>query len=113
VKRHLALPLMDFFRYDPTLAQPLPESVNTFFIPVRRNDKLAAMVLMLDRKADTGKREVSTDLMLVVVAGTGTLRSGSDVAELQPGDVAILPGRIMYHLWTQDTQLQVLLLNLP
>lgn len=92
---------------------PLEGGVNAFFVPVRRGDKLAAMILLLDRKGDTGKREVSSDSMLVVIAGEGRLRSGGEVADLKPGDVAILPGGMQNHIWTIDTQLQAVLMTMP
>lgn len=92
---------------------PLDGGVNAFFVPVRRGDRLAAMLLLLDRRGDTGKREVSSDVMLVVVAGEGRVRSGGQVAELRPGDVAILPGGMQNHIWTQDSPLQAILVTLP
>lgn len=104
---------MDFFRYDPSTAMPLDGGVNAFFVPVRRGDRLAAMLLMLDRRGDTGKRAVSSDVMLVVIAGEGRVRSGGEVAELRPGDVAILPGGMQNHIWTQDSPLQAILVTLP
>jgi len=104
---------MDFFRYEPSQAMPLEGGVNAYFVPVRRRDRLAAMLLLLDKKGDTGKRDVSTDVMLIVIAGEGRLRSGGEVADLKPGDVAILPGGLQNHIWTQDTQLQAVLVTLP
>ncbi len=104
---------MDFIRYDPAQAVPLEGGYNAFYVPVRRGDRLTAMVLMLGRKGDTGKREVGADVMLVVIAGEGRLRSGGEIADLRPGDVAVLPGGLMHHIWTQDSQLQAVLLTLP
>ncbi len=100
-------------RYDPAKAMPLEGGASAFFVPVRRGDRLTAMLLVLDKKGDTGKREVPSDVMLVVIAGEGKVRSGGEVAELQPGDVAILPGGMTHHIWTQDTQLQAVLITLP
>jgi len=104
---------MDFFRYDPSTALPLEGGVNAFFVPVKRGDKLAAMLLLLDRKGDAGKREVSNDMMLIVIAGEGRVRSGGEVADLKPGDVAILLGGLQNHIWTIDTQLQAVLMTMP
>jgi quercetin dioxygenase-like cupin family protein len=104
---------MDFYRYEPSKALPLEGGVNAFFVPVQQGGKLAAMILLLDRKGDTGKREMSTDSMLVVIAGEGRLRSGGEVADLKPGDVAILPGGMQNHIWTIDTQLQAILMTMP
>lgn len=104
---------MDFFRYEPSQALPLDGGVNAYFVPVRRGDRLTAMLLLLDKKGDTGKREVGADVMLLVIAGEGRLRSGGEVADLKPGDVAILPGGLQNHIWTQDTQLQAVLVTLP
>jgi quercetin dioxygenase-like cupin family protein len=104
---------MEFTRYDPSKARPLDGGVNAFFVPVPRGDKLAAMLLMLDKKADTGKREIPNDTMLVVIAGEGRLRSGGEVADLKPGDVAILPGGLQNHIWTVDSPLQAILVTMP
>ncbi len=104
---------MEFIRFDPSQAQPLEGGVNAMFVPVRRGDRLAAMILTLGKKGDTGKREVGADIMLVTIAGEGRLRSGGEIADLRPGDVALLPGGLLHHIWTQDSQLQVVLLTLP
>lgn len=104
---------MDFIRYDPSKAVPLEGGAGAFYVPVRRGDKLTAMLLMLDKKGDTGKREVAADVMLVVISGEGRVRSGGEIADLRPGDVAILTGGMMHHIWTQDTQLQAVLMTLP
>lgn len=104
---------MDFIRYDPAQALPLEGGVSAYYVPVPRGDRLTAMLLMLDRKGDTGRREVAADMMLVMIAGEGRLRSGGEVADLRPGDVAILPGGLLHHIWTQDSPLQAVLLTLP
>jgi quercetin dioxygenase-like cupin family protein len=104
---------MDFIRYDPAKAVPLEGGAGAFAVPVRRGDRLTAMLLVLDKKGDTGKREVPADVMLVVIAGEGRVRSGGEIAELRPGDVAILPGGMQHHIWTQDTQLEAVLITLP
>src|SRR5688500_6178432 len=103
---------MDFTRYEPSAAMPLDGGVNAFFIPVRHGDKVAAMLLILDRKGDTGKRDVPYDLMLVVIAGEGRVRAGGEVADLKPGDVAILPGGLQNQIWTVDSQLQAVMVTM-
>ncbi|GAB4479865.1 MAG: hypothetical protein Kow00124_25980 [Anaerolineae bacterium] len=101
---------MQLIRFDSASAQPLEGGVNVRFVPIKTGERMTGMLLHLDRKGDTGKREVPGDVMLVVIAGAGRLRSGGHIADLQPGDVCILPGGIMHHIWTSDTELRAVLM---
>ncbi|MGF1504649.1 MAG: hypothetical protein GYB64_00415 [Chloroflexi bacterium] len=101
---------MDLFRYDAEQAQTLPDSANTTYIPVRQNGRMTAMILKLDRKGDTGKREVPADTLLTVVSGEGNVRSGGSVAELQAGDIVTLTGSIPYQIWTSSELVVVLMM---
>ena len=73
---------------------------------------MVGMLLNLDRKGDTGKREVGNDIMLVVVSGEGRMRSGGEIADLKEGDICLLPGTIMHHIWTADSKMQCILMGL-
>jgi mannose-6-phosphate isomerase-like protein (cupin superfamily) len=103
---------MDFVRYDPATAQPLPGGTNATYAPVRKNDKLAAMVVNLDRRGDTGKREMPVDTILIAVSGEGRCRSGGAIADLKAGDIAILTGGMIHQIWTADSTLRVVLMDL-
>jgi len=104
---------VELFRFDPGSAVPLEGGANAMFVPIRRGDRMTAMLLQLDRRGDTGKREVPADVMLVTLSGEGRIRSGGHIADLKPGDVCLLPGGIMHQIWTSDSQLQVVLVTLP
>lgn len=104
---------MELIRFDPGQAVPLDGGSNVNFIPIRHGDRMTAMMLQLDRKGDTGKREVSADVLLVVISGEGRVRSGGAIADVQAGDVLLLPGGMLHHLWTSDSQMQAILLTLP
>jgi quercetin dioxygenase-like cupin family protein len=103
---------MELIRYDPEKAQPLPDSVGTFFVPVKSGERMTAMLLVLDKKGDTGKRELPNDVMISVVAGEGHLRAGNEYADVQPGDVFIVPAGSRHQLWTAKSQLQVIMVTL-
>jgi mannose-6-phosphate isomerase-like protein (cupin superfamily) len=103
---------MELIRFDPAQAAPLPGGANATYVPVRSGERMTAMILQLDRKGDTGKREVGTDVVLTVVSGEGRLRSGGEIADLKPGDVCVLPGGILHHIWTADSRLQVVMIAL-
>ena len=103
---------MELIRFEPGKATPLDDGANATFIPIRRGDRMTAMMLQLDRRGDTGKREVPADMLLVVVSGEGNVRSGGTVAEVRAGDVLLLPGGLMHHLWTSDSTMQAILLTL-
>lgn len=103
---------MELFRYDPEKAQPLPDSVGTYFVPVKTGDRMTAMLLVLDKKGDTGKRELPNDVLISVIAGEGHLRAGNHYADVQPGDVYIIPAGSRHQIWTAKSQLQVVMLTL-
>ena len=105
---------MRLIRYEPSEAQALPGGVNAFFVPVRtgNENRMTGMMLILDRKGDTGKREVPADALMTVVSGTGSVRSGGSVAELRPGDVVLLPGGISHQIWTSEGPFQAVLVTL-
>lgn len=100
---------MELVRFDPANAVPLEGGANAIYVPVQKNNRQIGMVIQLERKGDTGKREVASDLMLVVLSGEGRLRSGGEIADLRPGDVCILPGGIKHQLWTADSRMQVVM----
>ena len=103
---------MELFRFDPAAASPLEGGVNVTYVPITRGDRLTAMLLQLERSGDTGKREVNADVMLVVVEGEGRVRSGGQVADVKAGDVCLLPGGLLHHIWTSDSRMQAVLLAL-
>ena len=103
---------MDLFHYDPEEAKPLDEGDRAYFVPIQRDNRLAAMLLMLDNDGDTGQRALPTDSMLVVIAGEGQLRSGGQVADLRSGTMTILPGGVMFHIWTSTSRLHAALVNI-
>jgi len=100
---------MEFVRYDPQQARPLPGGVRATYMPVRSGDRLTAMLLHLTRDGDTGKREVPGDVLLVVISGEGRVRSGGQIAEVRPGDVCLLTGGIVHEIWTVDSELRAVL----
>ena len=105
---------MEFIRYNPALAEPLPGSKGVNYIAVRAGGRMAAMLLRFDARGDTGKRAVGTDIILSVVSGSGTVRSGSTVADVKVGDVLILPGGgLQHHIWTNADRFEVILLTVP
>ncbi|HEC23853.1 MAG TPA: cupin domain-containing protein [Chloroflexi bacterium] len=103
---------MELFHFDPENALPLEGGVNVSFIPIRRGERLTAMLLQLDRRGDTGKREVNADVMLIVLSGEGRVRSGGQVAEVKAGDICLLPGGLLHHIWTVDERMQAVLVAL-
>lgn len=102
---------MEFMRFDPDQAAPLEGGSNVTFMPLRRDDHIVAMLLSFGRKGDTGKREVAADVLVVVISGEGRLRSGGQIADLKAGDVALLPGGILHHLWTSDSQMTLVMME--
>jgi mannose-6-phosphate isomerase-like protein (cupin superfamily) len=103
---------MEFVRFDASKATALPGGANAMYVPVQQGDKLVAMVINLDRKGDTGKREVGNDVLLTVIAGEARLRCGGEIVDLKVGDVAVLPGGTMHQIWTIDTTLQAVMLTM-
>lgn len=103
---------MELYRFADQEAEPLEGGVHATFVPVRSGDRLVAMLLHLDRKGDTGKREVNADIMMVVTAGQGTVRSGSSLADVGPGDVLLLTGGLLHHIWTSESKLEAVLLTM-
>lgn len=102
---------MELVRFDTANAVPLEGGANAVYLPVQQGNRLIGMVVQLDRKGDTGKREVSNDVMLVVLSGEGRIRSGGEIADLRPGDVCVLPGGIRHQLWTADSRMQVVMIT--
>ena len=102
---------MELVRFDAAAAVPLEGGANAIYHPVQQGNRLIGMVIQLDRKGDTGKREVGNDVMLVVLSGEGRIRSGSEIADLRPGDVCVLPGGIRHQLWTADSKMQVVMVT--
>lgn len=103
---------MELIRFDPGAALPLENGTNATYVPVMSGDRLVAMLLRLDRRGDTGKREVGSDVMMVVISGEGKVRSGGTIADVQAGDVLILPGGLLHHIWTADSRLEAVLLSM-
>lgn len=103
---------MELVRFDPGKAAPLPGGANATYVPVRSGERMTAMLLQLDRKGDTGKREVGTDVVLVVISGEARLRSGGEIVDLKPGDVCVLPGGLLHHIWTADSRLEAVMVAL-
>ena len=104
---------MELIRFDQGNTTPLDGGANVTFIPIHHGDRMTAMMLQLDRKGDTGKREVPSDVLLVVVSGAGSVRSGGTIAEVKAGDVLLLPGGLLHHVWTSDSTMQAILVTLP
>ncbi len=103
---------MQLIRYDPDQALPLESGTRVTYIPVYSERRLAAMLLRLDRRADTGMRETGADLLLTVIAGAGQVRSGGHVADVQAGDVCVLPGNMRHTIWTSDSPMEAVLVVL-
>jgi mannose-6-phosphate isomerase-like protein (cupin superfamily) len=103
---------MEFVRFDSSKAAALPGGANAMYVPVQQGDKLVAMVIQLDRKGDTGKREVGVDTLLTVIEGEARLRSGGEIVDLKTGDVVVLPGGILHQVWTSDSRIQLVMLEL-
>jgi quercetin dioxygenase-like cupin family protein len=100
---------MEVYRYNPDVAEPLPEGKHASVMPVRINGQLAAMIIRLGPRGDTGMREVGADIIAAVIAGEGQMRSGGMVAEVHPGDVVLLPAHIRHTIWTTSSEMQVVL----
>lgn len=103
---------MEFVRFDASKAAPLEGGTNATYLPVSKGEKLVGMIVHLDRKGDTGKREVGNDVLLTVVNGEARIRSGGEIADLRIGDVCILPGGILHQIWTADSTLQAIMLTM-
>lgn len=103
---------MELIRFDPASAVPLEGGANAVYHPVQKGNRLIGMVVQLERKGDTGKREVGNDVMLIVLSGEGRIRSGGEIADLRPGDVCVLPGGIRHQLWTADSRMQVVMVTI-
>ena len=101
---------MELVRFDAASAVPLEGGANAVYHPVQQGNRLIGMVVHLDRKGDTGKREVGNDVMLVVLSGEGRIRSGGEIADLRPGDVCLLPGGIKHQIWTADSRMQAVMM---
>ena len=102
---------MEFVRYDAGKAAKLEGGTNAMYVPVSKGDKLLGMIVHLDRKGDTGKREVGNDVLLTVIAGEARIRSGGEIADLRPGDVCVLPGGMLHQIWTADSTLEAVMLT--
>ena len=102
---------MEFVRYDPSQSEPLAGGSNAYFVPLRYGEHTTAMIVDLGRRGDTGKREAPNDLLMTVVEGEGKVRSGGTIAELRSGDIILLPGGILHHIWTHDSTMRVVLLS--
>jgi quercetin dioxygenase-like cupin family protein len=103
---------MDLIQYDPASGTPLTGGTNVRVVPVQREGRTAAAILTFDRKGDTGKREIPIDSLLIVISGEGRVRSGGQIADIKAGDVVVLPGGILHHIWTSDSTLSVALVSL-
>ncbi len=102
---------MEFVRFDPVQASPLPGGANAVFMPVKKDDRLLGMIIQLDKKGDTGKREVGNDVVLTVISGEARMRSGGEIADLRAGDVCVLPGGILHQIWTADSRVLVVMME--
>jgi quercetin dioxygenase-like cupin family protein len=102
---------MDLFRYSSAEAQPLPGGANAFYTAVRRNNRTIAMMLVIDKRGDTGKRAIRSDTVITVIAGEGNIRAGGSVAELRPGDVVTMPGGREHQIWTSTSGLHLVIVN--
>jgi quercetin dioxygenase-like cupin family protein len=100
---------MEFVRFEASHAQALPGGVNATFVPVNKGERLVGMIVNLERKGDTGKRDVGNDVILTVIAGEARMRSGGEIADLKPGDVCVLPGGILHQIWTADSRVQIVM----
>lgn len=103
---------MEFIRFDQSQAQPLADGQNASFVPLRYGEHTTAMVVDLGPKGDTGKRESPLDILMTVVSGEGKVRSGGSIAEIKSGDILLLPGGILHHIWTHDSNLRIVLLSI-
>ncbi len=103
---------MEFVRFDPAKASPLPGGANAVFTPVQKDDRMVGMIVQLDKRGDTGKREVRNDVLLTVVSGEARMRSGGEIADLKAGDVAVLPGGILHQIWTADSRIQLVMMEI-
>ena len=96
---------MELIRFDAEKAQPLEGGDNVHFVPVVTGEKIMGMLLKFGRNGDTGKREIASDVLFIVISGEGRLRSGGMIADLQQGDVCVLTGGILHHIWTADSEM--------
>lgn len=103
---------MEFVRFDANKAAALPGGVNAVYMPVQKGQKMVGMIIQLEKKGDTGKREVPLDVLLAVVSGEGRIRSGGEIADLKSGDVAVLPGGILHEIWTADSRIQIIMMEM-
>ncbi|NDJ54319.1 MAG: cupin domain-containing protein [Chloroflexi bacterium] len=100
---------MELTRFEQDELQPLEGGANAFYIPVRSGNRTAAMMIFLDKRGDTGKREIPQETMLTVIEGEATVRAGGDVADVKPGDVLIIPAQRQHQIWTVNSQLKAIL----
>ena len=101
---------MQLVRFKAEDAQPLAGGDRVTYVPVQTGGRLTAMLLHLERDGDTGKRELDTDALLIVIAGQGRVRSGGQIADIEPGDVCVLTGGMLHHIWTNDSELRAVLM---
>mgnify|MGYP005859271235 CR=1 FL=1 len=103
---------MELIQHDPASGTPLAEGKNVTVVPVQREGRTAAALFYFDRNGDTGKRELGVDSLLIVISGEGRVRSGGQIADVKTGDMVILPGGILHHIWTVDSAMSVALITL-
>jgi len=61
-------------------------------VPVFDRPRLAAeLVCLVPEQKETRRNQEICDELFVVIEGTGTLRSGSTVQELEPSDAVVVP----------------------
>ena len=100
---------MQLVRFDPDKAIAIEGGDKAHYVPIQSGERLTAMLLKLGRKGDTGKRELQADVMLVVISGEGKVRSGGEIADMKAGDVAVLTGGLMHHIWTADSEMEAIM----
>jgi len=103
---------MKFFRIDQDALEPLPGGVHAAYQSVEFEDRLQVMVVDLERKGDTGKRRLDDDVLLIVIHGSGQVRSGVSVAEVRAGDVILIEAGEEHTIWTSDDSMRIILQSL-
>ena len=98
---------MEIFGFREEEAQPLSGAINASYIPIRIGGRMAATLVRIDRKGDTGRRLVEVDLLVAVVEGSGQVRSGPHVADVSAGDLIVIKANDEHTIWTSSEHMLV------
>ena len=103
---------MKLFRIDEKAFEPLPGGAGATYLTVDFEGDTYVMVVDLERRGETGKRQLGVNVLLAVVSGSGQVRSGPSVAEVRAGDVILIDADEEHTIWTSGEPMRVILQSL-